>query len=199
MAERASNSSYSLRTNNKQKYRYTKGFEYSLDGQNYVGEYHIVGNKVFTGPEPSNTSKQLTKYYTNSDLYAYDKARKFEERDRVEPDQYVFVPTKADYTTGFVTRYFVERVGRFEGYPLEIDKQQAEKYGRDQGIDEGAYNLVAIKWMLVGYERSTTINNIVVEGVYEHNLREVTLATKIIPNLPEAIKSYTEFARFLNR
>lgn len=199
MAKTRGNSPYHLKSVNRNKYLYTKGYEYSLDGENYVGEYHIIGETAYTGPEQSTSSKQLRRYYTNKDLYAYDKARNFQTRVRVEPDQHVFTPNESDYLAGFVNRYFVERVGKFEGYPLEIEKRQASGYGKIGGIDEGAYNLVSVKWLLVGVRNSYVLpNGVRVEGVYDHNYREILLATKIIPNLQEAIKNYLEFVRLLS-
>lgn len=188
---------YDLVRDKKTQYLYTKGYEYSLNGKNYIGEYHISGKQAATGPTPGPQAIPLRKYYSNPDLYEYDKARKFAERIRVVPDQWVFKPTDTNYESGYITRFFVERSGLAESYPLEIDFQQAGRYGRDGGIDEGLYSLAKIKWLLVGYERSTTIKGIPIEGIYEHNLREVRKAMGIIPKLYEAIKNYTEGARFL--
>lgn len=189
-------SSYSLKNSRKTQYLYTKGHQFSLDGQNYIGEYHINGNTVMTGPVPSDKSRRLTKYYSNPDLYAYDKARGFKMRLRVPPNQIVFAPTEPDYSAGYSIRYFVERGKNFISYPLEIDKEQAQLYGRMGGIDEIGYNLVSFKWKLTGFERTKIIDSVnVVEGIYEHNIREVTIASKVIPNLVDAIRNYTEFAR----
>jgi len=190
-------STYNNKRNNRTQYLYTKGFEYSLDGVNYVGEYHLSGTKAATGPVPSTDSKILRQYYSNPEMYIYDKARGFKQRPRISPDQWVFRPTETDYENGYINRFFVEREGPTESYPLEIDFLQAAKYGRDGGIDEGLYTLAKLKWLLVGYERNTTINGFFLEGVYEHNLREVRQAMGKIPKLFEAIKNYTEGARFL--
>lgn len=190
-------SNYSSRKTNKDKYLYTKGFQFSLNGVNYIGEYHKSGDEYRTGPEPSKTSQLLTKYYSDPILYAYDKAKNFPKRPRVEPNQIVFTPDEADYRNGFAIRYFVERSGKFEGYPLEIDKKQANKFGTANGIDEGAYNLVSFRWKLVGPRNTVVINSTTtIEGVYEHNVREVYKASAVIPNMIAAIKNYVEFARF---
>ncbi len=187
---------YSLKNNKKTQYLYTKGFEFSLNGENYIGEYHINGTSVSTGPTPSNRSQKLTKYYSNPDLYAYDKARGFKVRYRTPPNQIVFSPTEPDYNVGYAMRHFIERSKNFLSYPLEIDSNQAKAYGKSGGIDEVAYTLVSFKWKLTGFERTKIINAAtIVEGIYEHNVREVVLASKHIPNLIDAIKNYTEYAR----
>lgn len=189
-------SPYSLKSRRRSEYLYTKGLEYSLNGENYVGEYHIKGREVFTGPVPSPTSQQLRKYYTNHDLYMYDKARGFKERIRVQPNQIVWAPIETEFTTGFSTRYFVERIGNMEGYPIEIDQDQYNNYGLNRGIDEGVYITVKLKWKLTGPLRSIMKNNeLFLEGIYDHNQREVMSKARDIPNLEYAIKSYTEYAR----
>lgn len=176
-------------------YRYTKGYEYSLNGVNYIGEYHMLGQVAKTGPIETPSSLMLTKYYGNQDLYEYDKARGFPKRVRNIPNQIVWTPKASDYKIGYATRYFVERIGNMEGYPLEIDARQSDQYGKDGGIDEGVYGLAKVKWKLIGPERTVVVNNQVIEGIYEHNQNEVIRQTRIIPNIESAIKSYTEYAQ----
>ena len=186
----------SAKTPDRKTYLYTKGGEYSLDGRNYIGEYHIAGDFVRTGPIPSPESKTLRKYYTNPLLYQYDKSRNFTERVRTEPNQSVVFPKDGDYSTGFFYRYFVERAGAYDGYPIEIDRVQYISYGKTSGIDEGAYNVVKLPWKLTGMENSLYKNGeLYIEGIFEHNQRVVYENTRIIPALPSAIRSYTEFAR----
>lgn len=186
----------STKTARPTTYLYTKGGEFSLNGENYIGEYHQLGANYRTGPIPDVQSLSLTRYYSNKDLYDYDRARNFKQRIRVEPDQFVFYPKQSDYESGFAKRYFVERSGAFEGYPIEIDKTQKITYGKEGGIDEAAYSLVTLEWKLTGYERSIYRNGeVYIIGIYEHNLKEVVVNSRIIPNLMTAIKSYTEFAR----
>lgn len=192
-----SSSPYNL-SGGKQKteYLYTKGYEFSLDGNNYIGEYHKRGSKAYTGPIRSNSSRPLTKYYSDPLLYDYDRSRGFEERIRIEPNQIVWAPLETNYKTGFATRYFVERTGNYESYPIEIDAEQKSAFGTEGGIDEGLYALAVVEWKLTGPERNIYKNNqLYIEGIFEFNQRQVILNTLIIPNLEYAIKSYTEYAR----
>lgn len=189
-------SQYTKSRKSKDKYLYTKGFEYSLDGKNYIGEYHKDGARAFTGPVKTVDSKLLRKYYSDQMLYVYDRCRSFPKRERIPPNQIVWAPIDANYKTGFATRYFVERIGNMEGYPIEIDNDQKSRYGKERGIDEGVYILVTLPWKLTGPERSIYKNGeLWIEGIYEHNQRQVILNTPKIPNLEYAIKSYTEYAR----
>jgi hypothetical protein len=196
MALELSKSQYALLRKSKDKYLYTKGFEYSLDGKNYIGEYNKDGNRAWTGPVKTVSSKLLRKFYTEPMLYDYDRSKSFPKRERITPNQIVWAPIEANYKTGYATRYFVERIGNMEGYPIEIDSDQKSRYGKEKGIDEGVYILVTIPWKLTGPERSIYKNGeLWIEGIYEHNQRQVILNTPKIPNLEYAIKSYTEYAR----
>jgi len=197
MATQYTQSPYGLKQTktSSNNYKYTKGFEYSLDGENYIGEYHMVGQTAMTEPIESTTSKALTKYYSDPNLYEYDKARNFPKRVRIQPNQIVWSPIQSEYKNGYATRYFVERIGNMEGYPIEIDSNQASVYGKDNGIDEGVYVLVKIKWKLTGPERTMMYNGQMIEGIYEYNEHEVISKTRMIPNLEAAIKSYTEYAQ----
>tara|TARA_R110000868_G_scaffold70599_6_gene207276 strand:+ start:1093 stop:1698 length:606 start_codon:yes stop_codon:yes gene_type:complete len=197
MAILTSPSPYGLAsTKSRKEYLYTKGFQYSLDGVNYIGEYHIEGRLVKTGPVQSPESKELTKYYSDPMLYDYDKARNFPKRVRVEPNQIVWSPLETNYKTGFATRYFVERIAEFDGYPIEIDQEQKDSFGNEEGIDEGVYSLVTLSWKLTGSERDVFKNGqLYIQGIYEYNQAQVILNTRTIPNLESAIKSYTEYAK----
>lgn len=196
MATKPQPSPYRPVRKEKKEYLYTKGRQFSLDGQNYIGEYHKVGSNYKTGPVETPNSKLLTKYYNNPIIYEYDKSREFVERVRVQPNQIVWAPIETNYQTGYATRYFVERIGQYEGYPIEIDQIQKARYGKDEGIDEGVYSLLTLQWKLTGPERSIYKDGkLYAQGIYEYNQAQVILGTKIIPNLETAIKSYTEYAR----
>lgn len=180
----------------KTQYLYTKGNQFSLNGENYIGEYHKNGSKFYTGPIHNGSSKLLTKYYSDPLMYEYDRSRGFEERIRVVPNQIVWAPLDTNYKTGFATRYFVERTGNYESYPIEIDAEQKSMFGSEGGIDEGLYALAVFDWKLTGPERNVYKDNqLYIEGIYEFNQRQVIVNSKIIPNLEYAIKSYTEYAR----
>ncbi len=186
----------SVKTTKPTKYLYTKGGEYSLDGKNYIGEYHLSSDVPKTGPIPDPSSKLLRKYYKDPLLYQYDRAREFEERIRIEPNQVVFFPKDSDYQVGYALRYFVERSAGYDGYPIEIDRDQYIEYGKSGGIDEAAYNLVTIKWKLTGAERNIFKDGqLLIKGIFESNQEEVYKNTRVIPTLPAAIKNFTEFAR----
>ena len=53
------------------EYLYTKGNEFSFNGQNYIGEYHYNNMIPTTGPR-LGSGAILRKIYTNTNNYAYD-------------------------------------------------------------------------------------------------------------------------------
>lgn len=186
----------SIKPAKRTTYLYTKGKEYSLDGKEYIGEYHIAGDVARTGPIPDRSAQTLRKYYTDPILYDYDRARNFEARSAVEPNQSVIYPKESDYITGFIKRYFVERSAGYDGYPIEIDRTQYQSYGKVGGLDGASYNLAVITWKLTGPERNIYKNDMLhAKGIFESNQEEVYKATRIIPTLPSAIRDYLEFAR----
>lgn len=186
----------SVKPTKRVTYLYTKGGEYSLDGKEYIGEYHLVGTEARTGPVPDKKASTLRKFYTDPILYEYDKARDFKTRNVIEPNQSVVFPKETDYQIGYLKRYFVERSAGYDGYPIEIDRIQASTYGKEGGLDGASYNLAIINWKLTGIERSIYKDGMVlIKGIFEYNQEEVYKATRIIPTLPSAIKDYLQFAR----
>jgi hypothetical protein len=178
---------------------YTKGFQYSLDGKNYIGEYHLLNQEPYTEPTHTRTSQKLTKYYDDQDVYVYDKIKKFTNlvTDYIEPKPYILKSQQLDYNSGYVVRYFVEKAFGSDRYPIEIDYLQHQSYNKPKSINGGLYNRVKLNWKLTGplnnvYTKSGMISQI---GIYEHNALQVEYASKTIPNISYVIKNYIEFAR----
>ena len=184
---------------NADNYLYTKGREFSLDGTNYIGEYHLVGGKPKTGPIPSNEAKVLTKYYPDLVVYNYDRIKEFKNlvTEFIEPKPIIIKPTDLDYELGYIDRFFVEKSINVEKYPTEIDNLQYQKYNTTQNINGGLYLIVILKWKLTGSlrDRRDTKGNLIERGIYEHNALEVEKGARQIPNLSYIIKNYIEFAR----
>lgn len=178
---------------------YTKGFEYSLDGNNYIGEYHLLNQEPYTEPTHTANSQKLTKYYEDVDAYTYDKLKAFKNliTDYTEPRPYILRSQQLDYDAGYVTRYFVEKAFGSGRYPIEIDYLQYQSYNKPKNINGGLYNLVGLNWKLTGPLNNVyNKNGVILElGIYEHNALQVEYASKTIPNISYIIKNYIEFAR----
>ncbi len=194
-------------------HKYTKGGEFTLDGKDYIGEYHIKEGIAWTGPEPVkpqdnvntigdpaiisnriiseeyyNTNKRLRRVYPNRSQYDYEAIKRFEikELDYLEPKLHVYRPKESAYDVGEDARFFVQKRNSNESYAIEIDNSQWEMIGSYRGIDPMIYSSAKIIWKLV--------------GPYDYIARqnELTLfkAQRQIPSILFAVKSYTEFGRF---
>jgi len=168
-------------------YLYTKGGELSLDGANYIGEYHIEGSAYKTGPVVDRSSLTLQRVYNNPDHYAYDKFFKFKipVLTYVEPVPYAYTPQDQAYTPGFDARYFVEKQDSEDSYAIEIDIVQYRQIGKDRGIDGGLYRHAVVNWKLTGRR----------EDIVNHNELELYKASGLVPTISYTVKNFLEFTR----
>lgn len=168
-------------------YLYTKGGEYTLNGKNYIGEYHLEGQLVKTGPIQSENSQMLRRYYNIQDHYIYDKVHDFNipVLGYISPKPYLYSPQDSVYVNGFGSRYFVEKVDDDNSYAIEIDQRQFEQIGKPGGIDGGLYLSAFVKWKFTGRR----------EDIITHNELEIRRASIQLPTVAYAVKNYLEFAR----
>ena len=186
----ANTSKYSSAKNNY-IYLYTKGGMFSLDGQNYIGEYHYDSGVAKTGPTiifaPNvDTSKVLQRSYSNADHYAYDKIKNFNIPTLlfVNPKPIIYKPSNLGRLSGFETRYFVQKYNITDSFAVEIDIAQYGTAGKKRGIDLGLYAKIAIQWKLTGAN----------DDIIRHNQLEVFRASQHLPNIAYAIKNYLDGA-----
>ena len=170
------------------EYLYTTGNEFSLNGQNYIGEYHYSNVIPTTGPK-LGSGVVLRKIYTNTNHYTYDKLFNFNTlvSGFVSPKPYIPIIPNQVYITGFVTRYFVEKINDSQSYPIEIDLSQFKKFGKSGGIDSGLYNVVSMNWKLTG----------LINAVIAHNQQEIYFASSKVPKIAYGVRNYTEYARIV--
>ena len=168
-------------------YLYTKGGQFSLDGVPYIGEYHLNGDQAYTGPTRTKQAKVLRRRYINPDHYTYDQLSQFDVAalQFVDPIPFLLSPTMVDYQRGFCQRYFVEKRGASNSYPVEIDIQQYQKVGQAGGVDGGLYGHVTIEWKLVGTVSSSE----------QFNRHQLLMGSKQVPNIVYAVRNFIEFAR----
>lgn len=172
---------------NDNLYKYTKGGEFSLDGKEYIGEYHIMTDIPKTGPIPSKESKILQRLYTNYDHYIYDKLFKFNVPvlNFIEPVPYLYKPNEQQYAAGFDDRYFVEKIEDDLSYAIEIDAIQFININKPKGIDGGIYSSTSIRWKLTGTQQEIAL----------YNQTEISKARVKVPSIAYAIKNFLEYAR----
>lgn len=186
MEKQTRTSEFSQRRNDN-LYLYTKGNQYSLDGENYIGEYHIDGITPRTGPVPSPNSIDLGRVYTNKDHYVYDKLFSFDVpiNSTIQPKPYIYRPTEQAYANGNDLRYFVEKINDEKSYAIEINANQYGLIGKKDGIDGGLYLSATVKWKLTGN----------IDDISTSNQLELQQASFKIPTILYSIKNFTEFAR----
>lgn len=197
-----------------QTHKYTKGGEFTLDGKDYIGEYHLKDGLAWTGPEPLkpqdnvntigdpsimagqriysekfyNTNKALRRVYPTKSQYDYEFIKKFQikQLNYLEPKLHLYRPKDAAYDVGEDERYFVQKRNTVESYPIEIDSSQWELIGQYKGIDPLVYSYAKVTWKLVGpYDYIAQQNELALFRVQAK-----------IPSILFAVKSFTEFGRF---
>ena len=168
-------------------YFYTKGGEFSLNGVEYEGEYHLVALVPFTGPVHTESSVQLRRFYAYDTHYTYDQLFDFLVPASlfIDPVPHIFSPTETQYTRGFAPRYFVEKLNDENSYAVEIDLPQYQRLGKAGGIDGGLYSHTTVEWKLTGTPSSIAL----------HNELQMRKAERIVPSALFCITSYTEFGR----
>lgn len=181
-------SEFSPRRNNiGNNFLYTKGGEFSLNGVDYIGEYHLVDDMAKTYPSANPNSQLLRRIYKNPDHYIYDRLHDFDipVLQYIDPKPYVYKPDDQDYSVGFDTRYFVEKVDDDNSFAIEVDQEQYNNIGRAGGIDGGLYLVATVRWKLTGRR----------EDIIKHNETEIYKASKFCPSVNYAIKNFLEFTR----
>lgn len=178
-------SKYGARYHNN-NYLYTKGNEFSLNGLNYIGEYHYQDSSAKTGPIEEKSSTLLQRFYSNVDHYTYDRLNNFQVRvlGYIDPVFYLYNPKREAYSVGYDSRYFVEKVQN-EGFAIEIDEAQYNNIGKqNKGIDSGLYTSAIISWKLIGS----------IQDITEHNYKALHAALNTVPSITYAVRSYIERA-----
>ena len=168
-------------------YKYTKGGQFSLDGEEYIGEYHFAGKTAKTGPIPNLESRVLQRLYRVQDHYIYDRNFEFNVGvlNFVDPRPYLYAPIEPVYVVGSDTRYFVEKIEDSESYAIEIDQAQYDTIGKPAGIDSAIYTYAIVTWKLTGRR----------QDIIDHNELQLYKASAKVPSVNYAVRNFLEFAR----
>ena len=172
-------------------YLYTKGGQFSLNGKEYIGEYHFDGTTARVGPVPPKPNEPeasiLRRLYNNPDHYDYDRIKQFAipVLQHTEPQPYLYTPQESAYSVGFDARYFVEKVNDEKSFALEISQAEANRHGKANGIDAGLYPMVIIQWKLTGKS----------EDIIRHNQLQLYKASAKVPSIEYTVKNFLEHAR----
>lgn len=167
-------------------YVYTKGKEYSLDGVEYIGYYHISNSVPYSEYKPSTTSRKLYPYKSSDASMIYDKLKpEYLKLDTYNPPyQAPLLLTAAQYESGKITRYFLKK--RNENIIYEINKNMVGKLGSEGGIDDIMYQLTSMDWMI-------SINGISYELI-NFNTKSLAIADLEMPGVRNKITSMYEYS-----
>lgn len=172
-------------------YRYTKGKEYALDLEEYIGEYHFRGASPYSGPIPSEDSKPLAKYHPSKHVLIYNQLFPKQQilLTHTEPTKGAVYPTEDNFGAGEMFRFFVQnRLNK--NIIIEIDHTQAANYGKPSGIDPTLYQLGELKWKLTKVENK-------LRTIGFANSKEVQKLNKEMVGIADVIFSYTEFSEII--
>ena len=174
---------------NRQIYSYTKGGEYMLDGENYIGEYHFSGNDPYTGPIQTKESKKLKLYTSNKSIIIYDNVKPSLEviKTYIDPYDSFTSPKKAQYEAGLFVRYFVKRRNTTENFIYELSENVAKLYNSRNGIDPTLYQLVKLPWAISNGSKN-------LKDIEQRNSKSLFEANKEMPGLEEHITSLHEYS-----
>lgn len=169
--------------------RYTKGKEYILGLEEYIGEYHLRGKVPWTESEPSITSKKLETYTPFIEVRRYNIVKPDEKKitTYLEPYHMAPIPNKANYDVGNITRYFVR--DRFVEYSLiiEIDTEQVNRYGKLNGIDDVKYQLEPLFWYI-------SLNEKNVNRISLLNSSNLIILNRKMPGIVDFVPNLFEFS-----
>jgi hypothetical protein len=175
---------------------YTTGKEWQLqDGTEYKGLYHkyITTNEVYTeGSWNRDTSVKLIEYKEiPAQVKIYNKLKP-DIKIGTQSVNILFTvsPTLSDFTTGYITRYFLKKIN--EDYIYEVDDLQY--YDQlSNVIDLHLYIGVSIKWYITGELIDTVNGSITVPGIITKNKQSLRDAEKQLPGISKLITNLSQY------
>lgn len=174
---------------NSDLYLYTKGKQFILGLEEYIGEYHKRGSEVYSGPIPDSKSKKLGEYSPDIAVRLYDTIRPDEIKIRkfIDPVDGKIYPTDSQYELGIFTRYFVKKRNEKNNVIFELSSDDVKTYGKPGGIDDGLYQLTELNWFISKKE-------LYIDTVSMKNRNAVGVKNKEMPGLKDHILNYFEFS-----
>jgi hypothetical protein len=197
---------------------YTKGGEFSVNGEDYIGAYYkTYGGKIYSGKNPVNGSSQellpiqsppdnfsptsITQtagiLYNNNTSDYINNPNLTDINTYEVPAQFYPKPTDNDYQKGYIMRYFAKKRNDI-GYVIEINKETyLSLINQDKVYDYVTYQAIDIFWQITGPLKDDRKNKLYkVAGIIDTNKRLVESKDKAFRGLIEFIgEKYDKFAR----
>ena len=186
----------------------TEGEEWmTIDNVEYIGQYHTyVTGEVFTQPTfVDGKSRKLIPFIDLSKIgetddigmdvaknFEYDTITKLDVLDTLIPNPGIEEITEEDLTNGFFERYFGYK---YDGRCLELNKENYDKIGSDEGLTDVQWTKVKLKWKIKGPVRDVRDSDgkMIEAGVFDTNKRTVFLISEDFPNFKNKLLDYLEF------
>ena len=162
-----------------------------LDGEDYVGPYHILPNgKFFTGNIPELKSKQIIEKgdkLISKDVIKYNNIKNEELTTFVSPVAFFPNINEIDIDNGYIERFFVQRRNNPDNTIMEIDLDQYLNIGTEKNnISSVNYNSIHLKWYISKLDDKTKI---------QLNRRQIEDAEKKFKGLKKFITNYLEYSK----
>ena len=186
----------------------TEGEEWmTIDNVEYIGQYHTyVTGEVFTQPTfVDGKSRKLIPFIDLSKIgetddigmdvaknFEYDTITKLDVLDTLIPNPGIEEITEKDLTNGFFERYFGYK---YDGRCLELNKENYDKIGSDEGLTDVQWTKVKLKWKIKGPVRDVRDSDgkMIEAGVFDTNKRTVFLISEDFPTFKNKLLDYLEF------
>ena len=124
-------------------------------------------------------------------LSQYNKIRKPDLKPGpVKIKSFLPKPTEVDYTRGYITRYFAQKVNDLNSPIREISSDDYINVSRNS-----FYNTTSLKWRISGPKeiKYDSNNNVIEKSVLESNQISIRLASKRIKNLKLYLPNLLQF------
>lgn len=186
----------------------TDGKEWMFeDTTEYIGQYHkYTTGEVFSEPTfIDGKSRKLIPYVDVQSIgienldgmdlaksFLYDNIKKVKVKKMVLPNSSVEPIKDEDLVNGYMERFFGYR---YDNDCLELNKENFNKIGSEEGLSSVVYLKVKLKWKITGpiSDIKDDKGNILEPGVFDTNKRTVALYSEKYPMLKQKLMDYTEF------
>jgi hypothetical protein len=176
--------------------KYTSGGQY-VDEQSkkqYVGFYFKTADgRVFSGngPNDNNVRKLIEAEESKNESISKN------ELILDTPKYYYPTPTEAEYSIGFMIRYFLKKYNENFTKIIEVSASDYKKFVNDsQPIQASTFASVKLNWKLTGplYDDFRD-KNFPKAGIIPTNQKLTKMKDKVIPGFSLYIKDYAQFAK----
>ena len=185
----------------------TEGEEWmTIDNVEYIGQYHTyVTGEVFTQPTfVDGKSRKLIPFVDFSKIgetddigmdfaknFEYDNITKLDVLDTLIPNQYRRNNWRR-FDKWIFERYFGYK---YDGRCLELNKENYDKIGSDEGLTDVQWTKVKLKWKIKGPVRDVRDSDgkLLEHGVFDTNKRTVFLISEDFPNFRNKLLDYLEY------